>query len=169
METTKGLECTLLRGANDPIQRNKLFVSKPFAGERDAFDFTPYVWARMVEHDDLKPSFCAHDLFAERLEDRADRDYVLVACATALARMFDVEAARKINLAWLVKNQQARHRMRDLRQEEALEREHDCDMIGEPISAAADLPEIVSAVGMDNADCEILDRNLDWCVGPLCV
>jgi hypothetical protein len=105
----------------------------------------------VVENNRLEATLGFYNFLTDGLKYCANGCYVLISCPPTANVGLSFETPRKIDLAWLVVDQNARHWMIGLFKKEALKSKSDGHMISEPIGAASDFPEIVRAIGMDDA------------------
>ena len=68
-------------------------------------------------------------------------------------RDLDFEALGEIDLARLIEDQKPGHRMVRLLEKEALKGQRHGHVVSEPVGAASNFPEIVGAIGLDDANC----------------
>jgi hypothetical protein len=97
----------------------------------------------MIENDGLETAPRSHHLFTDSLKNGADGGDILIARSTWKTLGLSFEAFWKINLARLIIDYNAGHRMVRLLKKKALKRERHGDMIGKPIRTATDFPEII--------------------------
>ena len=92
----------------------------------------------MIENDGLETAPRSHHLFTDSLKNGADGGG-----STWKTLGLSFEAFWKINLARLIIDYNAGHRMVRLLKKKALKRERHGDTIGKPIRTATDFPEII--------------------------
>src|SRR4051794_21565754 len=101
----------------------------------------------MVQDYDLKTPLRGKNLLTKQPEDLTHSGNIFVSPFRSLSffvRAFGT-SLWKIHLARLVKYEKSRNCMINIAQKEFLQRNHESNVIGEPIRAAADLPQIVVA------------------------
>lgn len=106
----------------------------------------------MIEHNCLELALCSDDLVAKGAEHRSNGCDVLVTASSGDVCVVPLESRRKIDLTGLIVNQETWNGMIWRRKEKSLKRKGDGNVIGKPICAAPDLPEIILSIWMNHPD-----------------